>query len=203
MPGERLRAVYQTYKDGFSGACLVTRGAEVLLSEANGLANRDFNIANSVNTRFDTASVTKLFTAAAILQLAQQGALRLDDKVRDILDLKGTAIPDDIRLTHLLDHTSGIADDADEEAGEDYSALFIHKPNYALRNCADYLPQFAYKPPNFKAGTGVRYNNCAFILLGLVVAVARVHRHDTHAPLRVYATAQIWHLAHGIRLRIY
>ena len=167
MINGRLRAVYQTYKNDFSGVCLVTQGSATLLSEANGLANRDFNVANSINTRFDTASVTKVFTSTAILQLVEQGKLKLDDKIHNIVNLKGTAIPEDIRIEHLLNHTSEIADDADEEAGEDYSTLFIDKPNYSIRNCVDFLPQFAYKPPIFKAGTNVRYNNCAFILLGM------------------------------------
>ncbi|MCL2402114.1 MAG: beta-lactamase family protein [Oscillospiraceae bacterium] len=169
MIKKRLNAIYQSHKNEFSGTCLITRGAEILLSESNGFANLDFNVANAMNTRFDTASVTKVFTAVAVLQLVERGALRLDDKIHDILDLKGTAIPDDVLVKHLLNHTSGIADDADEEAGEDYSALFVDKPNYAIRNCADFLPQFAYKSSNFKAGTNVRYNNCAFILLGLVI----------------------------------
>jgi CubicO group peptidase (beta-lactamase class C family) len=199
MLSEKLQDVYRTYKDGFSGTCLVTRGAEVLLSEANGLANRDFNVANTLNTKFDTASVTKLFTAAAILQLAQQGALRLDDKVHDILDLKDTAIPNDIRLAHLLNHTSGIADDADEEAGEDYSALFVNKPNYAIRNCADYLPQFSYKPPNFKAGTGVRYNNCAFILLGLVIERAAKTDYRSYVTEHIFKTAKMEHTYFGAK----
>ena len=95
-----------------------------------------------------------------------------DASIHDIVDLKDTAIPKDVRVEHLLNHTSGIADDADEEAGEDYSALFVDKPNYSIRNCVDFLPQFAYKLPNFEAGTNVRYNNCAFILLGLAIEQA-------------------------------
>lgn len=164
-----LRAVYEAHKADFSGACLITQGGKTLLSEANGLANRDFGVANTVDTRFDTASITKTFTAAAILQLAEKGLLRLEDPIHAVVDLKGTAIPEDVRIEHLLSHTSGIADDADEEAGEEYADLFIDKPNYAIRDCAGFLPQFAYKAPKFKAGMNVRYNNCAFILLGLAI----------------------------------
>lgn len=80
-----------------------------------------------------------------------------------------TKIPNDVTITHLLTHTSGIADDADEEAGEKYVDLFIDKPNYSIRKCKDFIPQFAYKEPIFRAGTGVRYNNCAFALLGIVI----------------------------------
>ncbi|MCU6340309.1 beta-lactamase family protein, partial [Enterobacter quasiroggenkampii] len=107
------------------------------------------------------------FTAVAILQLVDRGKLRLDDCITDIIDLTGTKIPTDVTITHLLTHTSGIADDADEELGEIYEELFISKPNYSIRNCIDFIPQFAYKDPKFKAGTDVSYNNCAFVLLGL------------------------------------
>lgn len=155
--------------NNFSGTCLVKLGNDVIFSKAYGLAHRGFSIPNNLATRFDTASITKVFTAAGILLLIQKGQLHLEDKITDIINLKGTAIPEDVSIYHLLTHTSGIADDADEEAGENYSDLFVAKPNYSIRNTSDFLPQFAYKQPVFKAGTNVRYNNCAFVLLGLAI----------------------------------
>ena len=153
----------------FSGTCLIKKGNEVLFEGAYGYANRAFKIPNVINTRFDTASITKTFTAVATMQLVEKGLLSLEDNIVELIDLKGTKIPADVKIKHLLSHTSGIADDADEEAGEDYSALFIDSPNYAIRECKDFLKNFAYKEPNFKAGTAVRYNNCAFNLLGLAI----------------------------------
>jgi len=156
-------------KFNFSGACLVKQGSDVIFEQAYGLAHRGFNNPNELNTMFDTASITKIFTATAVLLLIDKGSLHFEDKITDIIDLKGTAIPSDVNIHHLLTHTSGIADDADEEAGEKYSDLFINKPNYSIRETYDFLPQFAYKPPLFTAGTDVRYSNCAFILLGLAI----------------------------------
>lgn len=153
----------------FSGTCLVKIGKDTIFSKAYGLAHKGFNVPNNIDTKFDTASITKVFTATGILILIERGLLHFEDKITDIIDLKGTAIPRDVSIYHLLTHTSGIADDADEEAGEDYSDLFKNKPNYSIRNTSDFLPQFAYKEPVFKAGTDVRYNNCAFVLLGLVI----------------------------------
>jgi len=166
---KRLETIYSTYANSFSGTCLICDGNDVIFSAANGLANKDFNVHNDIDTMFDTASVTKTFTAVAIIMLIEKGLLRLDDKITDIINLSGTKIPTDVTIEQLLNHTSGIADDADEEAGENYAALFIDKPNYAIRNCIDFLPQFAYKEPVFQAGTSVRYNNCAFVLLGLAL----------------------------------
>ncbi|WP_426351120.1 serine hydrolase domain-containing protein [Alloiococcus sp. CFN-8] len=153
----------------FSGVCMLKVKGETVFEKAYGYANRAFKIPNSIDTKFDTASITKLFTAVAILQLIQQNKLNFEDKIVDIIDLSGTEIPADVTIEQLLNHTSGIADDADEEAGEEYSALFIDKPNYAIRECRDFLKNFAYKKPNFKAGTSVRYCNCSYVLLGLAV----------------------------------
>lgn len=153
----------------FSGTCLVNQGDTTVFSNAYGMAHKGFQIPNTLDTKFDTASFGKVFTAVAILMLIEKGKLTFEDKIVNLLDLQGTEIPADVTVEHLLTHTSGIADDADEEAGETYSDLFIDKPNYSIRNTVDFLPQFVHKKPMFKAGTGVRYNNCAFILLGLVI----------------------------------
>jgi hypothetical protein len=59
-----------------------------------------------------------------------------------------TAIAREVNVYHLLTHTSGIADDAEEENGEEYADLFRTNPNYAVTETADFLPQFASKPPN-------------------------------------------------------
>ena len=165
----RFKTIFLSFAESFSGTCLICNKNNIIFSAANGLANRDFDIPNNIDTMFDTASVTKTFTAVAIIMLMEKGLICLDDKIVDIIDLSGTMIPSEVTIEQLLNHTSGIADDADEEAGEDYSALFVNKPNYSIRNCIDFLPQFAYKKSNFKAGTNVRYNNCAFILLGLAI----------------------------------
>ncbi len=171
---KKIQAICENHAQNhrFSGVCLVKRGNEALFSGAYGYANRAFCIPNQLDTRFDAASVTKIFTAAAVLALVENGQLRLDDNIADVIDLRGTRIPGDVTIHHLLSHTSGIADDADEESGESYADLFIDHPNYAIRKCADFLPNFAYKKPNFKAGTAYRYNNCAFILLGLAMEKA-------------------------------
>lgn len=153
----------------FSGVCMLKVKGETVFAKAYGYANRAFKVPNEVDTKFDTASITKLFTATAVLQLIECGKLKFNDKITDVVDLSGTEIPTDVTIEQLLNHTSGIADDADEEAGEDYAALFAEYPNYAMRECRDFLKNFAYKKPNFKAGTNVRYCNCSYILLGLAI----------------------------------
>lgn len=110
-----------------------------------------------------------MFTTIATLQLVDKGKIRLEDKFLDVLELEGTTISKDVTIYHLLTHTSGIRDDVDEDAGEDYEELFRTKPNYTVRKIVDHLPHFIHKPSVFFPGEGCRYNNAAFILLGLVI----------------------------------
>lgn len=167
----KILSLFKQYSQSynFSGAALLKKGNTSLFEYSSGFAHKGFGIQNNMRTMFDTASITKLFTAAGIVLLENQGVMNFHDKIHDIINLADTKIPTDVEIFHLLTHTSGIADDADEENGEDYAALFINSPNYAIRNNIDFLPNFAYKEPNFKAGTNVRYNNCAFVLLGLAI----------------------------------
>lgn len=153
----------------FSGAGIIKIGNEVIYGKGKGYANKAWKIENSLTTKFDTASITKLFTTVAIFQLVDSGKLSLSDRILDIIDIGETAIPKEVTLYHLLNHTSGIADDADEEAGEDYEAIWKDNPNYSVRETSDFLPNFIHKTPNFAPGKGHRYNNVGFILLGLAL----------------------------------
>lgn len=147
----------------------VCEGREEILTEARGMMHRGFRPPNCVETRFDTASLGKFFTAVTVFRMIDRGLIGLGEKVRDIVDLEGTRIPRDLAGAHCLTHSSGIADDADEEAGEDYGEIFKTKPCYTLREASDFLPQFAHKEPIFPAGTKSRYNNCAHVLVGLAI----------------------------------
>jgi hypothetical protein len=153
--------------DQFSGVVGVTQGDQRLLLEALGYASRTWNIPATVETRFDTASITKLFTAVATLQLVERGAFALNTPVIGYLGLEDSGISPAVTPYHLLTHTSGIGDDADEEAGERYEDVFLKRPTYSVIETADYLPQFLGKPANFAPGDGCRYCNVGYVLLGL------------------------------------
>jgi CubicO group peptidase (beta-lactamase class C family) len=156
-------------QDRFSGVVLVTRGDARLYAGAYGYASRAWKVRNTLDLRFDTASVTKLFTAVAALQLIDRGSLAFDTRVNDFLGLDGTAISREVNVFHLLTHSSGIGDDCEEEDGEVYEDLWRTKANYSVTATADFLPQFIHKPANFPPGQGCRYCNCSFVLLGLMI----------------------------------
>jgi CubicO group peptidase (beta-lactamase class C family) len=175
--------------DLFSGVVLIGRPGETLFSGAYGLASRRWRVPVSMSTRFDIASVTKLFTSVAALQLVDEGRLALDQPVTGVVDLAGTTISPAVTLRHLLTHTSGIADDADEEAGEDYAALWVDRPCYSVVETRDFLPQFAHKPPVFAPGTGCRYCNVGYVLAGLAVEAVTGSGFREHVGRAVFARA--------------
>lgn len=144
---------------------------------------------NSLAMRFDTASITKLFTSVAALRLVDQGRLDPDRPVTEIVDLAGTAISPRVTVRHLLTHTSGIADDADEEAGESYEALWVDRPVYSVTRTRDFLPQFADKPANFAPGEGCRYCNVGYVLVGLVIEEITATAYRDHVRGEVFARA--------------
>jgi len=176
-------------EDGFWGAFVVEARGRKILSGARGHAHLGFRILNRPDTRFDTASVTKIFTAAAVFRLIDRGLVSLDDRVRDIVDLGDSPIPREVTLGHCLTHTSGIADDADEEAGESYEEIWRERPCYRVRSTRDLLPQFVMKEPLFAPGQRCRYNNCAFVLAGLVLEVKTGMTYHEIVECEVFAPA--------------
>jgi CubicO group peptidase (beta-lactamase class C family) len=175
--------------DRFSGVVGVTQGDQELLLDSFGYASRTWSIPATVETRFDTASITKLFTAVATLQLVEHGAFTLDTSMIEYLRLEETGISPAVTPYHLLTHTSGIADDADEEAGERYEDVFLERPNYSVIETADYLPQFVGKPPNFAPGQGCRYCNVGYVLLGLMIERATGATYRSYVSEHVFAPA--------------
>jgi CubicO group peptidase (beta-lactamase class C family) len=180
-------------QDAFSGVVLITQGSSQLFAGTYGYASRSWKIPNTITTRFDTASVTKLFTAVATLQLIDQGVLAFDTPVIDCLGLKGTAISHAVNVFHLLTHTSGIADDAEEESAEVYADVWKTRSNYAVIETADFLPQFAYKPANFAPGQGCRYCNCSFVLLGLLIEKVSGLSYRDYVRQHIFAPAGMLH----------
>jgi CubicO group peptidase (beta-lactamase class C family) len=176
-------------RDEFSGVVLITKGAEQLYAGAFGYASRPWKIKNTLDMRFDTASITKLFTAVATLQLIEQHLLSFDTGAVDLLGLTDTTISKDVNVGQLLTHTSGIGDDAEEEAGEQYEDVWKNKPNYSVTQTVDFLPQFIHKAPNFPPGQGCRYCNCGYVLLGLMIEKVSGLSYRDYVQQHIFAPA--------------
>jgi CubicO group peptidase (beta-lactamase class C family) len=138
----------------------VVRGTETIVERGYGLADLQLDVPTPPRAIYEIGSVTKQFTAAAILLLAEAGKLSLDDELTKFL----TDYPTQghrITLRHLLNHTSGIKGYTElPEFGE---FMMLKKPKQ------DLVKLFSSKPFDFPPGEEVIYNNSAYFLLGLVV----------------------------------
>jgi CubicO group peptidase (beta-lactamase class C family) len=143
----------------FNGTVLVMQKGKPVYKKAFGMADREWNIPNTVNTKFRIGSVTKQFTAACILQLAQQGKLSVEDKLSHFIPdyPKG----DSITVHMLLNHTSGITN---------YTDLPEFWPKAILPLSTDsMIALFKNKPLDFSPGSKWNYSNSGFFLLGVIV----------------------------------
>ena len=154
----------------FSGVVRLQQGETVLWESACGYANRAWHMPNQSHTRFRVASIGKMMTAVAVLQLVDEGRLTLETRLLDCLPLTETTIPPETTIFHLLTMSAGIADWFDE--AEDWEAQWAElrrtTPLYLLRQNRDYLPLFSQKPPLGPLGVH-QYSNSSYILLGLVL----------------------------------
>lgn len=157
----RMDEVVQSYvPDRFMGTVLVARGDEILLDKAYGFANLEWNLPHTTETRFRIGSMTKQFTAAAILLLEEQGML----KTSDLLSAHMPDTPEawkDITLHHLLSHQAGLSDFA---ARPDFGELML-LPTTAEKTIA----LFRDLPLDFAPGSAFRYSNSNYVVLGHLI----------------------------------
>jgi CubicO group peptidase (beta-lactamase class C family) len=139
---------------GVSGSILVAQGNTILIDKGYGFADRDAKVINSSETVFDIGSLTKQFTAAAILKLAEEGRLRLSDR----LDVYFSNLPNDkkqITLHHLLTHSAGFQ----EYPGRDFDP--VSKETYVNTVFSSDL--------EFTPGARYQYSNVGYSILSQVI----------------------------------
>jgi CubicO group peptidase (beta-lactamase class C family) len=146
----------------FMGAVLAAHGDEVLLSKGYGMANLEQETPNSPETVFRLGSLAKQFTAAAILQLQDQGLLNVEDQVSRYLP--DFPHGDEITLHQLLNHSSGVPDPP--ELSEQAS------PGPVLRQAAsldELIGRVAGQPLQFEPGSQYQYCNICYVMLGRII----------------------------------
>ncbi len=154
-------------EDLISGSVLIARGDDILLAKGYGMANREHEIPNTPQTKFRLGSVTKQFTSAAIVLLAQRGELALEDSLARFL-------PDyprgeDISLHQLMTHTAGVPN-YNGIAGYDEA----HIRPWSID---EVIAFFRDEPLLFEPGEGFAYSNSGYILLAKVIEVVSGDRY--------------------------
>lgn len=157
--------------NNFSGTVLVTRNNTVLLKKAYGLADCEWNIKNTIDTKYSLASVTKQFTAAAILQLIEKKQLSLDDKL--IKFFPSFPKGDSITIHMLLCHMSGLQMDYDElylnSVAVTQKEVLKHVAEKDILTQDDALKYIEKKALLFTPGTNTAYSNIGYYLLARVI----------------------------------
>jgi CubicO group peptidase (beta-lactamase class C family) len=167
--------------DAFSGVVLVAKDGAPVVKEAYGMADKEANRPNQVDTKFLLASITKSFTAVAIAQLAEQGKLAVTDPIRTHLpDYPNPEVADTVTIHHLLTHTSGLGDHVNEK---------YHASKDTLRRVADYLPLFADDPLAFPPGERWEYSNAGYIVLGAIIEHVAGQNYYDYVDEHIFAPA--------------
>lgn len=177
-PQDRVDQLMQAYAGNVPGASvLVVRDGTPLVRKAYGMANLEDGTPATAQTNYRLASVTKQFTAAAILLLAEGGRLSIDDRVRRWLP----SLPetdDAITLRHLLTHTGGLIDYEDLMPADQQRQL---RDDDVLRLLEQERRSY------FEPGSRYRYSNGGYALLALVVEKASGKAFQDFLRERIFA----------------
>jgi CubicO group peptidase (beta-lactamase class C family) len=157
---------YHEY-DQFNGSVLVANDGKVIFSDGFGMANMEYDIPNSPQTKHRIGSITKQFTAALILQLVEEGKLELEQPISKYLpEYKGPAA-EVVTIHHLLTHSSGIPS---------YTSFpnFFRDQSRNPSTPAEFVKTFADSTLQFTPGERYSYNNSAYFLLGHIIEELKV-----------------------------
>lgn len=158
---ERLAATYHNLRQ-FNGTILVADEKGIICKKAYGMANFEWNVPNTTDTKFRIASVTKQFTAMLIMQLVAEGKIKLDAKLTTYLPDYRKDTGDRVTIAQLLGHTSGI---------RSYTSLpgFREKQARSAYTVSEFVKQFASGELEFEPGTKWSYSNSGYFLLGAII----------------------------------
>src|SRR5262245_9490260 len=147
-------------KQGFTGSALVAKDGKVVFSKGYGMANAEWDIPNTTQTKFRLGSITKQFTAASILLLQERGKLSVQDPICKFFDNCPESWKE-ITIRHLLTHTGGVPN-------------FTSFPDYQKTmmipvTMESLVARFKDKPLDFKPGEKMSYSNSGYVTLGYII----------------------------------
>ncbi|WP_240473073.1 serine hydrolase domain-containing protein [Arsukibacterium perlucidum] len=174
----------QAVADGFDGQVLVMMADEILLLQAFGTADYEAGRAFTTDTVFDIGSLTKQFTAAAILKLQEQGKLKLSDTLGQFFP-EAAKDQKAITLHQLLTHTSGLVNNL---SGGDYSK--VSRTTFTKRLFRSQLDS--------SPGTAFSYSNAGYAVLGLVIERVSGQSYEQYLQQHLLKPAGLQHTGYRI-----
>ena len=165
VPAARVDAVFSRWNTQTPGCAVgVAQGGKSILEKSYGMDDLEHDVANTTETIFEAGSVSKQFTAAAVLLLAQEGKLSLDDPARKYLpELPDYGAP--LTIRHMLQHTSGLRDWGEVESMAGWPRT---TRTYSHAHVLDIVSR--QKSLNFASGTEWSYSNTGYNLAAVIVS---------------------------------
>jgi CubicO group peptidase (beta-lactamase class C family) len=169
--------------EAFSGTALLARDGQVVFEAARGIADRNHGVPMRLDSKLNLGSMDKMFTAAVVGQLVDEGKLTFQDPVSRFLGGKGWTKADlsKVRVEHLLSHTSGL--------GSYFNDTYERMARQLLRKVDDYKPLVADESLAFEPGTRWHYSNTGFLLAGAVIEAVTGRDYFDVVRERIYAKA--------------
>src|SRR5215213_5178822 len=158
---QELLALAHKYRQ-FNGSALVAENGKVIYKGAFGQANMEWNIPNTPDTKFRLGSITKQFTATVILQLVEQGKIKLDARLSDYLPEYRKDVGNKVTIHNLLTHTSGIPSYTSQPG-------FFENVSRNPYKVDDFVKKYASGNLEFEPGSKFSYNNSGYFLLGAII----------------------------------
>jgi CubicO group peptidase (beta-lactamase class C family) len=158
---DELMSLYHGHGQ-FNGSVLVAEKGNVIYKKGFGLANMEWNIANQPDTKFRLGSITKQFTAMLVMQLVEQGKIKLDGKLSDYYPDYRKDTGDKVTIHHLLTHTSGIPS---------YTGMprFFQDVSRNPYTVGEFVRKYCSGDLAFEPGSKFSYNNSGYFLLGAII----------------------------------
>jgi len=178
---DRIDALISSYNTlrHFNGSALVAEKGSVILSKGYGFANMEWQIANTPDTKFRVGSITKQFTSMVVMQLVNEGKLKLDEKITTYLTDYRKDTGDKVTVRNLLTHTSGIPS-------------YTSKPGFFKNESrdpyavSDFVKKYTSGDLEFEPGSKFSYDNSGYFLLGAIIERVTGKSYEQNLKERIF-----------------
>lgn len=179
--------------DGVGAAILVSQNGEIIYKKASGNANIELGVPTQTDHVFEIGSITKQFTAVAILMLEEGGKLKVEDEITKYLsDYPTNGYT--ITIHHLLNHTSGI---------QSYTDMATWAAIWRLDKSVDELIDvFKNEPMQFEPGTQWVYSNSGYVLLGAIIEKVSGMTYEAFLQEKIFEPLGMKHTTYGSRKKL-
>jgi CubicO group peptidase (beta-lactamase class C family) len=169
--------------DVFSGAVLLAKDGVPVYKGVVGIANKDFNVPNKIDTKFNLGSMNKMFTAVSIAQLVEKGKLSFDDPLAKFIpDFPDAESAKKIQIKHLLSHTAGL--------GPYFTKRYQDMSRNKLRTVDDMMALAKQDEKLlFEPGSKWQYSNTGMLVLGKVIEIVSGQSYYDYVRENVYKPA--------------